>query len=128
MLSATGLQVTALATPDRSAHVRAVHWLGKVSRFATCPITQGALVRFQPRWASQPSIINAKHSIRRIASVPHQQFWPDDIDFQAIPEKGATGHRQVTNAYLVALAQAHGGQLATMDEAIAAFHSSALLI
>ncbi len=118
----------ALSTPDHSAHGRAVHWFGQITKFATCPITQGALVRFHMRWAQQPSMARAQTIIRRIAAMPQHHFWPDDIDFQTVAEKGVTGHRQVTDAYLVALAIAHGGQLATMDEALAAFHPNARLI
>jgi len=32
------------------------------------------------------------------------------------------GHKQVTDAYLAALARAHGGRLATLDATLAAMH------
>lgn len=35
---------------------------------------------------------------------------------------GVIGHRQVTDAYLVALARHHGGRLATLDRGLAALH------
>jgi predicted nucleic acid-binding protein len=44
------------------------------------------------------------------------------VSYADLPERGALGHRQVTGAYLVALASAHGGVLATMDEALAALY------
>ena len=37
----------------------------------------------------------------------------------ALAGKPLTGHRQVTEAYLLALATAHGGVLASLDRAIA---------
>lgn len=33
------------------------------------------------------------------------------------------GHRQVTDAYLVARARAHDGRLVTLDQALAAVHA-----
>ena len=44
------------------------------------------------------------------------------VSYADLPERGALGHRQVTGAYLVALASARGGVLATMDEALAALY------
>jgi len=38
----------ALATPEHSLNARAAAWFRKGRRFATCPITQGALFRFPP--------------------------------------------------------------------------------
>ena len=80
------------------------------------------------RWAIQASMAKAKQIITRIGVHPNHEFWSDDIDYLGVPEKGIIGHKQVTDAYLVALAAAHGGLLATLDEALAAFHSSAHLI
>ncbi len=39
----------ALATPEHSLNARAAAWFLKGHRFATCPITQGALFRFHLR-------------------------------------------------------------------------------
>ena len=70
----------------------------------------------------------AKKIITRIVGLPNHEFWFDDIDYRGVPERGIIGHKQVTDSYLVALAAAHGGVLATMDDALAAFHSNALII
>jgi len=113
----------ALSTPDHSAHARARTWLNQGLRFATCPITQGALVRFYLRHGAHASVADAKQLLRQIASLPNHEFWPDDIGYLKIPEQGIVGYRQVTDAYLVALASAHQGLVATMDRALAAVHS-----
>jgi hypothetical protein len=45
-------------------------------------------------------------------------FWPDDItmlDPQKLDATRLLSSRQVTDSYLLALAQAHGGELATLD-------------
>ena len=39
----------ALATPEHSLNARAAAWFLEGHRFATCPITQGALFRFHLR-------------------------------------------------------------------------------
>lgn len=118
----------ALATPDHSAHQRARAWFRPDLPFATCPITQGALMRFYFRWAVRPSMSEAKRLLGRIVSQKTHVFWPDDLSYTDLPERGVLGHRQVTDAYLVALASAHGGALATMDEALAALHPGSCVL
>jgi predicted nucleic acid-binding protein len=49
-------------------------------------------------------------------------IWPDEIRYEAAHLGGVIGHRQVTDAYLVALARHHGGRLATLDRGLAALH------
>ena len=118
----------ALATPDHTLHKRAAAWFENCVRFATCPITQGALIRFQMRLGERPSMANAKVILQRIQALPNHEFWFDEVSYADVPEKGVMGHRHVTDAYLVALAAAKGGLLATMDEGIAAIHKAVALI
>jgi uncharacterized protein len=118
----------ALATPDHTLHTRARAWFQAETYFATCPITQGALLRFHLRQAAYPSIAAAKDLLSRISALPRHEFWPDDASYLKLPEKGVLGHRQVTDAYLVTLAAKHKGALATMDEALAAVHPTAVLV
>jgi predicted nucleic acid-binding protein len=80
------------------------------------------------RWSERPSISEAKSILEAVCALPTHEFWPDDIDYSHLPEKGIRGHRQITDAYLAALAAAHDGLLATMDEALAALQPSAVLI
>jgi toxin-antitoxin system PIN domain toxin len=118
----------ALAAPDHTLHRRARRWFQPGTRFATCPVTQGALLRFNLRFSPQPSIGAAKRLLDRIAALPGHEFWPDSVSYQEIPEAGVIGRRQVTDAYLVALANAHRGALATMDDALPAVHRNVILI
>ena len=118
----------ALLTPEHSLHDRARSWFGGGRPFATCPITQGALLRFHLRWSDQPSFVEAKLLLEAVCGHKLHQFWADDLEYARVPDKGVHGHRRVTDAYLAKLAVAHGGVLATMDEALAALHSSAMLI
>lgn len=118
----------ALATPEHTLHSRARAWFRPSLLFATCPITQGALIRFQLRLGQRTSISTAKQLLHRIVTKPTHEFWADDESYLTLPESGVIGHRQVTDAYLAALAAAHGGTLATMDESLAALHETAVLI
>ena len=118
----------ALATPEHSLNARASGWFRKVRRFATCPITQGALFRFHLRAGVEASAESAKLLLESIFSLQQHEFWPDDVSYLDMPTKGIVGHRQVTDAYLALLARKHGGSLATMDQALAAVHEGTTLV
>ncbi len=118
----------ALATPEHSLNARAAAWFRKGHRFATCPITQGALFRFHLRAGVSASAKSAKLLLESISTLPRHEFWPDDASYLKISARGILGHRQVTDGYLVLLANEHGGGVATMDEGLAAVHAGVTLI
>ena len=118
----------ALLTPDHTLHTKARDWFGAGLPFASCPITQGALIRFHMRWSPRPSAPAAKLLLQAVCQHKLHQFWADDLPYTELPERGVSGYRQVTDAYLAALAEAHGGVLATLDEALAALHKKTKLI
>jgi uncharacterized protein len=118
----------ALSTPEHSLNSRAAAWFRKGNLFATCPITQGALIRFYLRAGVEVTAKSAKLLLESISSLPRHTFWPDDVSYLEMPTRGIRGHRQVTDAYLVLLARKHGGELATMDQALAAVHEGTVLI
>ena len=109
----------ALTVADHVSHSRVLDWFGKQSCFATCPITQGALVRFYCRMSN---VALAKKVLGAVVLMPGHEFWPDDVGYEAIEERGLVGHKQVTDFYLAALAQAHGGKLASLDDSLCALH------
>ncbi len=57
-----------------------------------------------------------------VRSQTWHRFWPDAIAYDSTHLRGVVGHRQVTDAYLVALAAHHGGRLVTLDKGLAALH------
>ena len=118
----------ALATPEHSLNARAAAWFREGHRFATCPITQGALIRFHLRAGVGATAKSAKFLLEAICALPRHEFWPDDASYLEMPVKGVTGHKHVTGAYLVLLARKHGGSVATMDEALAAVHAGTVLL
>lgn len=108
----------ALAFTDHAHHHRAATWLAGVERFALCPIVEGALVRFLLRVGE--SAATASRLLTEMHAHPKCQVVNDDVSYRDVDLRGIHGHRQVTDVYLVALATAHGGRLATFDRAIAA--------
>lgn len=95
-------------------------WTRQPGAFATCPITQGALLRFLVReGATAP---DAARFMVEVTADERHRFWPDDLGYDRVPLGGVVGHRQVTDAYLAALAGTHGGRLATLDRGLAAIH------
>ena len=118
----------ALAAPEHSLNARAAAWFLKGHRFATCPITQGALFRFHLRAGVDATAESAKLLLESISSLTRHEFWPDDVSYLDMPTTGIVGHRQVTDAYLVLLARKHSGSVATMDHALAAVHAGTTLL
>jgi toxin-antitoxin system PIN domain toxin len=111
-----------LVVSDHVHHEPAEEWLfSSDAAFATCPITQGSLVRLLVR-AGQTAA-TANEIVSAIARDPRHEFWPDRISFADVELAGVVGHRQVTDAYLAQLARAHHGRLATFDQGVAQLHS-----
>lgn len=117
----------ALVVAEHVHHDAAAEWLSaSETAFATCPITQGSLVRFLLR-AGQPASA-ARDVINAFESVTRHEFWPDSGSFVDVALDGVVGHRQVTEAYLAQLARVHDGQLATFDSGLAHLHSDVAVL
>jgi toxin-antitoxin system PIN domain toxin len=112
----------ALIVEDHVHHEAAETWLaGTTASIATCPVTQGSLVRLLIR-EGQPAQA-ATAVVSALMAQPRHVFWPDDAAFDAVSLNGVIGHRQVTDAYLAHLARTHGGRLATFDQGLAKLHT-----
>ena len=111
----------ALVTGDHSHHGVAELWFaGLVDQHATCPVTQGALIRMVLREGA--SIEEALESLASVTSHARHEFWADDIGYDRVELRGVLGHRQVTDAYLAGLARHRGGRVATFNQGLAALH------
>jgi uncharacterized protein len=62
-------------------------------------------------------------ALASLASHARHRFWPDALGYAEISWRGVLGHRQVTDAYLVALARHHKGQLVSFDRGLVALHA-----
>jgi toxin-antitoxin system PIN domain toxin len=111
----------ALLVSDHVHHDAAESWYeGADVAFATCPITEGSLVRLMIREGQSAATVSAV--VAGLASNPRHEFWPDDLSYRDVPLRGIIGHRQVTDAYLSQLTRARGGRLATFDQGLAKLH------
>jgi hypothetical protein len=111
----------ALLVSDHVHHQPAEQWLvGTRGSFATCPITEGSLVRLLIREGQPADTANA--ILAALAADPRHEFWPDTASYRDVPVNGIIGHRQVTDAYLAHLARTHPGRLATFDAGLAKLH------
>lgn len=116
-----------LTVRDHVHHEVVEEWFGtRTAPFATCPATQGALVRFLVREGA--SARDAIDVIRGLRDAEDHELWPDDRGYDQIDLRGVVGHRQVTDAYLAALARCRGGRLATLDGGLAALHADVALL
>jgi len=114
----------ALVNESHVHHERALLWFAKEKPpFATCPITEGALVRHYFRETEFPSARDAAGIVGEIHQVPRHHFWNDALSYSDIDYRGVIGHRQVTDAYLVSLAGENKGKLATMDKGLSELHT-----
>jgi toxin-antitoxin system PIN domain toxin len=113
--------LVALLVDDHVHHGAAENWfVGMSGNFATCPITQGSLMRLLIR-EGQPASA-AREILTGTTADPRHEFWADDVTYADVPTQGIIGHRQVTDAYLAQLARAHASRLATFDQALAKLH------
>jgi hypothetical protein len=111
----------ALLIDDHVHHAAAENWfVGLSGNFATCPITQGSLMRLLIREGQ--SAATAQAVLNGATADTRHEFWPDDVGYTDVPIQGIIGHRQMTDAYLAQLARARGSRLATFDQAMARLH------
>ena len=120
--------LVALAWPDHEFHEKTGRWFERHSHlgWATCPLTQAALVRIlcNPALANALTPQAALEVLGKNVQLPNHFFWADDIPLlEAIRgmERRVTGHRQITHAYLVGLAARRKARFATLDKGAAAW-------
>ena len=115
----------ALLDADHVDHLRARRWLETEidDGWASCAITQNGFVRIvsQPRYPSPISPAQALGLLGHACATPHHEFWPCDVsvlDTDTVDRERVHGPRQVTDAYLLALAVEHGGRFVTFDRSV----------
>ena len=117
-----GNLLVALVTPSHVRHDAAERWFATESRpFATCPMTQGTLIRMLMS-LGELDASSAFEVLGQLTRHARHRFWPDELSYVDIAQRGVMGHRQVTDAYLAALARHHHAYLATFDRGLAALH------
>jgi uncharacterized protein len=112
---------------ERHAHHRSANELMTAPelKIASCPLTENGVFRI----LSMPSYFlgrltypQIRETMQKVCTQVDHQFWPDDLSLRAddaIEWSRITGHNQITDAYLLALAVKHGGSFASFDQKIA---------
>lgn len=122
------LDVNVLISLLDAAHIhhrKARAWLEDniATGWASCPITQNGCIRILSQHAypgAQPPATIATR-LAEAADTRWHEFWADDL---SLVESGLIdwhqilGSRQLTDAYLLALAVRRGGRLVTLDRAV----------
>lgn len=117
-----GNVLVALTVTNHVFHDAAEEWVERYDgELATCPITQGTLVRMLLRDGYTAS--QAQDALQALTADPRHEFWPDDLSYVGLALTGVLGQRQVTDAYLAALTRHRSGRLATFDQGLAQLHS-----
>ena len=119
-----GNVLIALGDSDYVYHREARRWFERSGKrgFATCPITLGTLLRLLLRHGIAENVGAAIAVLRVFLTHPAHRFWADELGYEKIRWYGVLGHRQMTDAYLAALARKHEERLATLDDGLAALH------
>ncbi|CAN5821974.1 type II toxin-antitoxin system VapC family toxin [soil metagenome] len=115
----------ALLDSDHADHVLAQQWLDREidTGWASCAITENGVVRImsQPRYPSPVAPAEVADLLEEACATPHHEFWPCEIsllDPQVVDRRRLHGPRQVTDAYLLALAVRRGGRFVTFDRSL----------
>jgi toxin-antitoxin system PIN domain toxin len=118
--------LVALFDPAHVHHEAAHVWFGpnRRQRWATCPLTENALVRVlsNPAYPGRRTTVeDASARLRTFCSDREHVFWPASI---SVRDPGrfrwtrVQGHRQLTDVYLLALSVSNRGRLTTFDSTI----------
>jgi len=126
--------LTALLWPAHEHHDEAHRWFaarGK-ARWATCPLTQLGFVRIVSNPTFSPDALSPVEALALLAdNLTHagHEFWADSLRVPAAVsamEPRLQGYRQLTDAYLLALANRRMGVLATFDRGLRTLAGDAL--
>lgn len=118
--------LVALFDGDHVHHDLAHDWFSasRERGWATCPVTENGLIRVlaNPKYGSALTSVPAlAERLRAFKASGYHEFWPDSLsltDASTFSLGALRGYRQLTDAYLLGLAHANGGRLATFDRAI----------
>ena len=115
--------LVALIDPVHVAHDTAHAWFERkaAADWATCPLTENGVIRIlgHPKYPNTPGSPAAVAVIvAKLRQLSGHTFWPDDLSLvgsDRVEVSRILTAGQVTDTYLLALASAHNGRLATLD-------------
>lgn len=118
--------LVALLWPNHMHHGAVIRWFGidGHQQFATCPLTELGFARLSCNPSAVGKAITLSTALETLAGVsrmPNHRFLSEAAQLHPtlLPIAAyVVGHRQVSDAYLIALARLHGAKLATLDARI----------
>lgn len=118
--------LVALAWPTHVGHRVARRWFDDRAGagWATTPVTEIGFVRVSSNRRALPGSTSPGMAISllsQLRALSAHEFWPDNV--QLVTDRWTdagtlTGHRQVTDAHLVALSLSRRGRLVTFDRGL----------
>lgn len=118
--------LVALLDPGHVFHDVAHAWFGvRETSWATCPMTENGTIRVisSPRYPNTTGTASAAADlVAGLCEIPGHVFWPDSVsllDSEVCQKDRLATSGQVTASYLLALAVANSGRLATFDKQVA---------
>lgn len=115
----------ALLDADHVDHLNARAWLASEIQhgWSSCHLTQNGFVRVisQPSYPGPIPPAAAIERLRRATSTDYHLFWSSELsllDERIFDPTRIHGPRQVTDAYLLALAISNGGRFVTFDRGV----------
>ena len=116
----------ALCDGRHEHHDLAAHWfIGHAAQgWASCPLTQNGALRIMsaPAYPGARPVAQVLAQLQTLCASAHHHFWPDALSLvqaDILNPRYVLGHRQLTDAYLLALAVHQRGRLVTLDGAVA---------
>lgn len=116
----------ALVVREHVHHDLVLDWFARVEGVLLCPVVEGALVRFLVR--AGESARTAQQLLGALSEHPRVETCPDSVSYTNVPLDKVRGHRQVTDAYLVALATSRNARVATLDHGLVTVHGDGALL
>ena len=116
----------ALLSANHVHHERMQHWFARNSSrgWATCPITENGVIRIaslESYGQNRPNEIIAALKVTLKHHAQDHHFWPNSIsltDESVFRAENITGHKLVTDSYLLGLAAKHGAKLVSFDRTL----------
>jgi len=116
----------ALCWPSHGSYKLVEEWFRRrgAKSWASCPFTESAFIRIVSNPAFSRDALGPGKAVRLLQdnlAHPGHEFWPADLPVADAMRGTITllsGHQQITDAYLVALAVHRKGKLATLDRRI----------
>lgn len=126
-----GNVLVAMSLTGHPHHERVHQWLGvlgKNDKIATCPITEGTLLRLHMRFADDSTPAAAWEILESIQKHPQHVSWVENFSYMEVPNDRLSKQAQVTDAWLAELTHRKKGKIATLDEEFFILHQTVALL